>query len=144
MILFSGMFSLSVWKSNGCSFKSPYSGQTQVVFFTWPFSNLVAAMVVSVFLSGNAMFFVKEISPDLLIASDMELSLELFTGPITGNITTLNLLSETRNKAAQNFDIRKLKKNKITYTIIFLIKFTIIFIKQTSFFPDARRFIDLF
>ena len=144
MILFSGMFSLSVWKSNSCSFKSPYSGQTQVVFFTWPFSNLVAAMVVSVFLSGNAMFFVKEISPDLLIASDMELSLELFTGPITGNITTLNLLSETRNKAAQNFDIRKLKKNKITYTIIFLIKFTIIFIKQTSFFLDARRFIDLF
>ena len=98
MILFSGMFSLSVWKSNGCSFKSPYSGQTQVVFFTWPFSNLVAAMVVSVFLSGNAMFFVKEISPDLLIASDIELSLELFTGPITVNITTLNLLSETRNK----------------------------------------------
>ena len=69
-------------------------------------------MVVSVFLSGNAMFFVKEISPDLLIASDMELSLELFTGPITGNITTLNLLSETRNKAAQNFDIRKLKKKQ--------------------------------
>ena len=98
MILFSGMLSLSVWKSNGCSLKSPYSGQTQVVFFTWPFSNLVAAMVVSVFLSGNAMFFVKEISPDLLIASDIELSLELFTGPITVNITTLNLLSETRNK----------------------------------------------
>ena len=55
----------------------------------------MATIVISVFLSGNAMFFVTEIFPDLLIVSHTELSMELFTKPITINITFLNLQSET-------------------------------------------------
>ena len=52
-----------------------------MVFFPLPFSNLVATIVVSIFCSGNAIFFVKEIWPDLLIVSDTELSIVLFTRP---------------------------------------------------------------
>ena len=55
----------------------------------------MATIVISIFLSGNVMFFVTEIFPDLLIVSDTELSMELFTKPITINITFLNLQSET-------------------------------------------------
>ena len=45
--------------------------------FPFPFSNFVAATVVSIFCSGNAMFFVKEILLDLCIAFDKELSMTL-------------------------------------------------------------------
>ena len=79
-VLFSGDFSLMIWKSQGCCLKRPCPGKTHV-FFPLPFSNLVAIIVVPIFFWGDAKFIVKEIWADLLIASDTELSIVLFTGP---------------------------------------------------------------
>ena len=47
----------------------------QVVFFPVPFSIFVAKIVVSMFCSGNAMFFLKKVLFDLYMAFDIELSM---------------------------------------------------------------------
>ena len=49
--------------------------------------------------SGIAIFFVKKILPDLLIASDTELSIEGFTGP---KKLLKNLYSQADGKNKQN------------------------------------------
>ena len=72
------LFKMSIFGSNtgGISYKTIFE--------------VSGTIVVSIFLSDNAMFFVKEIFVDLLIVSDTELSRKLVTEPITINITPLN------------------------------------------------------
>ena len=139
-----------MWKSQGCCLKYPWSGQTHVVFFRLPFSNLVATIVVSIFCSGNAIFFVKEIWPDLLIASDTEFLIVLFTGPkiiqisIQRHHQMQNQHQNQTKNCRQQTATQTNKQIKITWPIIFLIKLFIISVKQASFFLNARRFIGLF
>ena len=57
------LFEITVFRPNACC------------IFPFLFSNLVATVLVSIFCSGNAMFFVKENLLDLCIASDKELSI---------------------------------------------------------------------
>lgn len=90
----------------GCCLKYPYSGETDV-FFSLPFSDLVATIVVSIFSSGNVIYFAKEILPDLLIASDTELPVVLFTGTKIIKMTASKAKSVPKpNKKLQTTDSR--------------------------------------
>ena len=62
---------------------------------------------------------------------------------ISGKCWNLSAETDQTKKNAENFDARK-QKTSFTCTIIFFIKFTIIFIKQACFFLNVRRFVALF
>ena len=74
-------------KVTGLLFKMSIFGPNTGGIFYMTFFKISGNCSCLYISSGNAIFFLKELFLDLLISSDTELSMELFTEPIAINIT---------------------------------------------------------